>query len=189
MVPDLGGHDAYAPAGRDEGRGDRAAGNLVGHDGLQQRRPEGGGGRVLRVPGDCAQAVDELLRIPLGEDRVELAAVRVGNPEDDAGRVEEIRRAVEQRRQRARVDHAREVDAERRDAREVCGRRSGERSGRRCLHGRLICCRRNLGWCERGQCRFRGLHARRHAHDVVTLVQVTDRWLRLVELGGSSNTN
>ena len=133
IVPDLGGHDADAAAGRDEGRGNRAGRNLVGHDGLEQRRPERGGGRVLGVPRNRAQAVDELLRISLGEDRVELAAVGIGNPQDDAGRVEQRRRPVEQRRQRARVDDAREVDAQRRDAGEVGGRERGPSGGPLCL--------------------------------------------------------
>ena len=34
--------------------------------------------------GIVPEAVDELLRISLGEDRVELAAVGIGNPQDDA---------------------------------------------------------------------------------------------------------
>ncbi len=63
---------------------------------LKQRCPERGGRRVFGVPGDGAKAVDQLLRIALSEDRVELAAVRVGNPEDDAGRIEQVRGAIEQ---------------------------------------------------------------------------------------------
>ena len=141
--------------------------------------------------GIVPEAVDELLRIPLGEDRVELAAVGIGNPQDDAGRVEQRRRPVEQRRQRARVDDAREIDAERRDAGEVGGLRGPSRrpSGRlrRMAQPRLL---RGMAWTS-GTAREASAGSgaftrRRQAHDAVVddvaPEHRADGWLRLRRL-------
>ena len=78
-----------------------------------------GFGRVFSVSWDRSKAAYELLRVSLSKDRVELTAVGVGDPQNDARRVQELRRAVEKRREGTRVDHTSEVDAQRSDAAEV----------------------------------------------------------------------
>ena len=95
------------------GRGNRAVAAAVAVDGLQRRGAEGRRGRVLGAARDRAQAIDQVLRVALREHRIQLAAIRIGNPQDDPGRIEQRRGALEQRRQRHGVVDPREVGAER----------------------------------------------------------------------------
>ena len=60
---------------------------------------------------------DELLRIAVRDDRAQLAAVRIRNPQHDAGRIEQRRGALEEGRERPGVDDPGEIGTERRDAR------------------------------------------------------------------------
>ena len=107
------GHDPDAAATRHQRRGNRAIAAAVAVDGLQRRGPERRRGRVLGVARDRAEAVDQVLRVSLGENRIELAPVRVGNPQDDPGCVEQRRGALEERRQRHRVVDPGEIRAQR----------------------------------------------------------------------------
>ncbi len=113
------------------GRGNRAVRAAVPEHRLQHPRPEGRGCRILGIARDGAEAIDEVLRVSLGQHGGQLAALGIGNPEDDTGRVEQRRRAVDERLERRRVFHAGELGAERGDRFEVEGRehQRGSRPG------------------------------------------------------------
>ena len=80
----LGRHDPDAAAACDEGRGDGAVRDGVPLHGLEEPGPVGRRGDVLGVAQDRAEARGELRRVSVHDDRAQLTAVRIGDPEDDA---------------------------------------------------------------------------------------------------------
>ena len=74
-----------------------------------------------------------LLWVPVGDDRTQLAAVGIRDPQHDPWRIEHRRSAREDRGQRKRIHDPREIRAERRDPGQVDGWRS--RGCRHLIHG------------------------------------------------------
>ena len=52
--------------------------------GLNQTGPEGRRRDVIRLTVDCSEPGDEILRVAVGDDRGQLAAVGIGDPYDES---------------------------------------------------------------------------------------------------------
>ena len=95
-VLQFGGHHSNAAARCDERRRNRAIEPVVVCHHLQEGRAECGRGGVLRVARDRPQPRHELGRVPLRDNRVQLASVGIRNPDDDSRRAQQAGGALEQ---------------------------------------------------------------------------------------------
>ena len=111
-VSHLGRDDADASLGREERHRDRAVRHAVRRHDLHVVEPEGGGGDVVGETVDDRHPGQRLRRVTVRQRRAQVLAIGIDEPHDEAGRVEQARRPLEQAWQFLRIDQAGEVGAQ-----------------------------------------------------------------------------